>query len=95
MTFADLVNNVIGFINSIVIPLIFALGLLVFLWGVAKYFIFPGGDAEKEKGRQIIIWGIVAFVVMVIVWGLVNAIAYFLFPELTCTTNPALCHTPF
>jgi hypothetical protein len=46
------------------------------LYGIAKSYIFNGGDeAERAKGHQIILWGIIAFVVMISIWGLVNVVA--------------------
>ena len=58
-------------ISSSVIPLIFALALAMFIWGVVQYVIKSDEEAKKEKGRQFMIWGIIALTVMVSVWGLV------------------------
>lgn len=38
-------GNVLNFINSVVIPFILAIGFLVFVWGIFKYFI--------PRGRRI------------------------------------------
>lgn len=63
------------FITNILIPLVFALALLMFLWGVFQYFILGGGDSTKRAdGQQLMLWGIIAFVVMVAIWGIVNLI---------------------
>lgn len=56
-------------ITSIVIPLVFALALLYFFWGVAKYIRSEG--TGKEEGKNIMIWGIIGLFVMSSVWGLV------------------------
>lgn len=64
------------FINSTLIPLIFGIALLVFIWGIFMYFILGGGDeGKREEGKQLMIYGIAGFVVMVSVWGIVNLIA--------------------
>lgn len=69
-------NNILFIINSILIPLLFALAFIVFLYGVAKAYIFSHGDpAEVGKGHKLILWGVVGFVVMVSLWGLVNVVA--------------------
>lgn len=64
--------NIIGLINSVFVPIVFAVAFLVFLWGVYKYFIL-GATEEKsrEEGRSFVLWGIIGFVVIFSVWGLV------------------------
>ncbi len=69
-------NLIIGLINNVFVPVIFALAFIVFIWGIFSYFIAGAEDpAKQEKGKQLIIYGIIGFVVMVSVWGLVNVLA--------------------
>lgn len=69
----DLGATVIGIINNVIVPLIFALAFVVFIWGVFKFFILGGADGEaRESGKGLMIWGLIGFFVMVSVWGLVN-----------------------
>lgn len=77
MTFAQFVGSgttgIIGVLNTIIVPLIFTLAFLVFIWGVVSYFFLHGGeDTKREEGRQFILWGILGMVVLFSVWGLVN-----------------------
>ena len=77
MTFAQFVGSgstgVIGVINTVIVPLIFALAFVVFIWGVINYFFLHGGDeAKRSEGRQFIGWGILGMVVLLSVWGIVN-----------------------
>ncbi|MDQ3089527.1 MAG: pilin [bacterium] len=66
--------NAFGRLVDLALPIIVAVGLLAFFYGLAK-FIFSAGDGEKQKeGRQIMIYGVIALFVMVSVWGLVNFI---------------------
>ncbi|MFA5998005.1 MAG: hypothetical protein WC814_01270 [Candidatus Paceibacterota bacterium] len=79
MTFAQFIGSgstgIIGIINTIIIPLIFALAFLVFIWGVLKYFIFSIGDeGKRSEGRQFVLWGILGMVVLLSVWGFVNIV---------------------
>ena len=70
------VAHVSQFINSTLIPLVFGIALLVFIWGVFKAFILGGADASsREEGQQLMLWAIIGFVVMVSVFGIVNMIA--------------------
>jgi len=59
-------------ISSSVIPLIFTLAVAMFVWGVVQYVINSNEEAKKEKGKQFMIWGIIALTVMISVWGLVG-----------------------
>jgi hypothetical protein len=65
-------ENALGLIQGVLIPLVFTLALLAFFWGVVKYIW--GGVEDKAKGRDFMIWGIVALFVMASVWGLVRFI---------------------
>lgn len=54
------------------VPVIFGLALVAFLWGGAKY-IFNAADATKRKeGNAMMLYGIIALFVMLSIWGLVS-----------------------
>lgn len=77
MTFAQFIGSgstgVIGFLNVVVVPVIFALAFLVFIWGVVNYFFLHTGDETKrEEGRKFLMWGLLGVVVLFSVWGFVN-----------------------
>ena len=87
--------RVLAFIDTILVPLIFALALLVFIYGMFKYFVLGGGNAEEqEKGKQLALWAIIGFVLMVSIWGIVNIIAGGLFPGATPPTLPGTPGAP-
>ena len=44
----------------------------MFIWGVTKYVINSSDEAKKEKGRQFMLWGLIALTVMFSIWGLVG-----------------------
>lgn len=77
MTFAQFIGSgttgIIGIINTVLIPVIFGLAFLVFIWGVVSSFFLHGSDETKRaEGRQFIFWGILGMVVLFSVWGFVN-----------------------
>jgi len=83
-SFCDLGNNpkfqnLLGYatciINYSIIPLIFSLAVVMFVWGVVQFVINSSEEAKKEKGRQFMLWGIIALAVMVSVWGLVSILS--------------------
>jgi hypothetical protein len=69
-------TRIIYVINFVLVPLIFAIAFIVFLWGIFRYYIAGAADeASRSKGHQLILWGIIGFVVMISLWGLVNIVA--------------------
>lgn len=69
-------STILYIINYVLVPVLFALAFIVFLYGIVVKYIFSAGDAEKVKdGHKLILWGLIAFVVMISLWGLVNVIA--------------------
>jgi hypothetical protein len=63
----------IDLINNLAVPVLFALAFIMFIWGVYEAFIATDEKGEKRKeGRKKILWGLIAFFIMVSVWGLVN-----------------------
>jgi cytochrome bd-type quinol oxidase subunit 2 len=69
-------DRIIDFINDVLVPFVFAVALLFFIYGVFLYFIKGAHeDDERKTGKSYILWAIIAFVLMVSVWGIVNVIA--------------------
>jgi|ERR1035437_2422084 hypothetical protein len=70
---SDVGSFIINTINNVLVPVIFAVAFIVFLWGAFDTFILgAGSDEVKEKGKSLMLWGLIGFFVMVSVWGLVN-----------------------
>src|SRR3989344_8071852 len=53
-----------------VLPVLIALGVIYFVWGVITYVIASDEEAKKT-GRDRIIYGIIGLAVIIAVWGLV------------------------
>ncbi len=62
----------IGTIISTALPILVALALLFFFYGLARFILASGDEEARKNGKHIMIWGIVALFVMVSVWGLVS-----------------------
>lgn len=77
--FTDVVDKLLGIINLIV-PLLFALTFLYIIWGVVDAWIIHGGDEGRvEEGKNTLIVGIIALVVMSGIWGILNILKSSLF----------------
>ena len=55
-----------------VIPLLFALAVVGFIYGVIKYYLNPENEEERKKGKSFIIGGLIALFIMVAMWGIVG-----------------------
>ncbi len=67
----NLVSSV-GRIVNLLIPIMFALALLGFFYGLVRYIF--GKEDDKDAAKKTMIWGVVALFVMAAVWGLVKFI---------------------
>jgi hypothetical protein len=96
-------NYVTCIINNSVIPILFALATVLFIWGVIKFFfINVDEEAKRAQGKQFMIWGIVALAVMLSMWGLVNVLRNTfnintgsILPQVTPPGNSTGCSPPF
>lgn len=59
-------------ITGAIIPLIFALATIFFLWNVAVFIRSADKTSVKEEARQRMVWGIVALFIMISVWGIIS-----------------------
>ena len=65
--------GVVNFIDNVLVPFIFAIAFLIFIWGIIQTFILGGQDEEKRaNGRQLMLYAIIAFVVILAFWGIVH-----------------------
>lgn len=76
VTFAQQLDNLktlvgsIGEIIDLIIPILFAVALLGFFYGLVSYIF--GAEQNKDQAKKTMIWGVVALFVMASVWGLVK-----------------------
>lgn len=74
-----------GDLLNLLIPILIALAVVVFFWGLVKYVY--GGGKDTSKGRQIMLSGLVALFVMISVWGLVRLMQTALGVDQNAQTN--------
>ncbi len=67
---SSLVTQLGGIIKNI-IPIMFALALIYFFWGLIKYIQAAGDPVAASKGKSIMIYGVIAIAVMLSIYGLV------------------------
>lgn len=59
-------------IQDAIVPLLFIIAMVVFIWGVLKFIQGSENEETREKGKQFMLWGIIGLAVMLSVWGLVS-----------------------
>ena len=78
MAFAQVSGPLSGTLSQIsavvnfLIPLMLAMAVLVFFWGLVKYIANASDEAAKESGKTLMIWGMIALFVMVAFWGIIG-----------------------
>ncbi len=71
--FKSLIRIFVDILNT-TIPVIISLALLAFFWGVFLFVRNSDSGDEKEEGRRIMVWGIVALFVMTSFFGIVRIV---------------------
>lgn len=78
VTFAqDGLFGILGTIRGLIaalVPIIIALAVLYFLWGLLKY-VTSSDSSDQAEARNTMVMGIIVLFVMISVWGLVELLA--------------------
>jgi hypothetical protein len=53
------------------IPIAYGLAILFFFWGMANFILRAGDPTAKEKGRGIMVWGVIALFIISTIFGIV------------------------
>jgi hypothetical protein len=73
MNLQTYIATFISFLNGIVIPFMLGMAFLVFVINVFRFFILGGANPDsQEKAKQLAVYGVGAFVFIIIFWGVVN-----------------------
>jgi hypothetical protein len=63
--------NVILDLLIALIPIVGAVAVVVFLWGIVKFIAHADDPKTIEEGRRFMIWGMIALFFTVGLWGVV------------------------
>jgi uncharacterized membrane protein YidH (DUF202 family) len=77
---------------NFLIPLMIAIAVLVFFWGLVKYIANASDEATKESGKALMIWGMIGLFVMVAFWGIIGFVqeSFGLSGNITSTPAPTV-----
>lgn len=68
------VLDIVGNLINQATPIVVALALLYFFWGLATYILNQANKDKQKEGRNVMIQGILALFIMVSVWGIINVV---------------------
>jgi len=73
-TFKQIVEGQIVGLGDQLIQLLYLAAFAVFIFGMFRYFFGTGANAEenRQKGRQLMLWGIISLAVLFAIWGIVK-----------------------
>lgn len=71
---AELLNRISDVILNPVIYLLFAVALIVFIWGIFQMVSAAASEEARITGRRNIMWGIIGMLIMVSVYGILNVV---------------------
>jgi hypothetical protein len=75
-TLRDLVLKINTIIINPLVGFLFAIAFVLFLWGVARYFIARGNNATlTTEAKSHMLWGVVGMFIMFSVFGIMRLIA--------------------
>lgn len=66
----------LAFANSVLIPFLLGFAFLFFVFNAFRFFIVNGSNEDGQKNaKNLAVYGVLAFVVLVVFWGVVNLLA--------------------
>jgi len=75
---------------QLTVPVLVALALLYFFWGIASFILKADDQEELKKGRSRIVWGLVVLFLVLSVAGLLAVVENTFFRR---TDSPTSLHT--
>ena len=64
-----LLNSIKGIVGT-ALPIVFALAILAFFWGITKYVFSKSGEGKVE-GKGVMLWSLIAIAIMTSLYGII------------------------
>lgn len=74
---AKLISNIKAYILNPIIGFMFAVAVVMFIYGIVEYIWSADNEEKVEVGKKHMIWGIVGIFVMIGVYGILNILSGF------------------
>ena len=67
------IAGLLAFTNSVLIPFLLGFAFLFFVFNAFRFFVVNGGNEDGQKNaKNLAIYGVLAFVILIVFWGVVN-----------------------
>jgi len=73
-SFGDIAVGIVKDLSGYFLTFITGLTVLVFIWGVVKYIYKGDSEAERKKGKDLMVWGLIGLFVLFGIWGIVGVV---------------------
>ena len=67
-----LITNVKNTLTTVVIPFLFVVATLIFIYAIISFITKAGDEAEQKKARGLILWSVVGLAAIISLWALVG-----------------------
>ncbi len=71
---ASIIDKIVEIIINPLLVLIFAAGLVVFMWGLLQFMKNVDNEGERSTGKSHMLWGLVGMFIMVAVQGIIGLV---------------------
>jgi len=69
-------TNLTLFVSGTLIPFLFGMAFLVFVINAVRFFVLQSSNEDgREKARKLVTYSVLAFVFLVVFWGIINLLA--------------------
>lgn len=73
----EFINSVKNLILNPIIGFMFALAVVMFIYGIVEYIYGADNEDRRNAGKRHMVWGIVGIFVMMGVYGILNILSDF------------------
>lgn len=70
LSFRGVILQVLSVIY-ILVPILIGLAFIMFFWGLSRFLLHSGSSPEIQKGREYMLWGIIALAVLLSFRGII------------------------
>ncbi len=70
-TLKTIIEAVVQIIYSLE-PILITLAFLVFFWGLSKFILSSGNEAEVKQGKSFMLWGLLALFILLTYMSIIN-----------------------
>ena len=68
----DFINRVKGTVTGVVIPFLFVIATLIFIYAIILFIGKSGDEAERTKAKGLILWTVIGLAAIISLWALVG-----------------------